>query len=269
MSRDLTEQEKQELEKYHESSAEQIAKRRRQDEGIPQQPLRVNTSDGESHTVQANKEPDDDIQQEIPVDEGDATTHGDEGDTTNHGDEGDTADHGNRCDTTDHGDEGNATNHGDEGDDGDTADHGNECNATNHGDEGDTTDHGDEGSTISRGDEGDELDLINYIYESYMLVRVRNVPAVYTVETDYILEIDEEDDDESGLSDVQLEQIQTTEITKQQVEDGANCSICITLLEEGETVSKLLCQHLYHTHCIIEWLKENRTCPICRKNLSK
>ena len=77
----------------------------------------------------------------------------------------------------------------------------------------------------------------------------------------------EEDDNESGLSDVQLEQIETTEITNQQVQGGANCSICMTVFVERETVSKLLCQHLCHTHCIVEWLQQHATCPVCHKNL--
>ena len=81
-------------------------------------------------------------------------------------------------------------------------------------------------------------------------------------------EDNDDDEEELGLTDMQLQQIATTEITKQHIEDTANCTVCLTFFSEGEIVSKLPCEHLYHTHCIIGWLQANITCPICRKNLS-
>ncbi|XP_042497605.1 E3 ubiquitin-protein ligase ATL41-like [Macadamia integrifolia] len=47
--------------------------------------------------------------------------------------------------------------------------------------------------------------------------------------------------------------------------DTAECSICLSTLEEEETV-KLLpnCLHVFHTQCIDMWLSAQTTCPICR-----
>ena len=56
----------------------------------------------------------------------------------------------------------------------------------------------------------------------------------------------------------------TIQIGKQHVEDHANCSVCLSEYKEGESVRKLLCEHLYHSDCIVQWLKVNRTCPLCR-----
>ena len=46
------------------------------------------------------------------------------------------------------------------------------------------------------------------------------------------------------------------------------CPICIETMEIGEEKEELAsmgCEHTYHKDCIVEWLKINSTCPICRK----
>ena len=39
------------------------------------------------------------------------------------------------------------------------------------------------------------------------------------------------------------------------------CSICMEV--EGEKI-KLDCGHMYHKKCLLEWLKKQKSCPICR-----
>ncbi|KAJ3486857.1 hypothetical protein NLG97_g6535 [Lecanicillium saksenae] len=48
-------------------------------------------------------------------------------------------------------------------------------------------------------------------------------------------------------------------------EDGnTECSICIDGMKEGETILSLPCRHSFHDECVVMWLKEHNTCPICR-----
>jgi ribosomal protein L37AE/L43A len=47
------------------------------------------------------------------------------------------------------------------------------------------------------------------------------------------------------------------------------CSICQELFEEGNTVLKLPCRHVYHVDCVTHWLEQNHTCPLCRLELPK
>ena len=54
----------------------------------------------------------------------------------------------------------------------------------------------------------------------------------------------------SGLSDEQIQKLPSTEINKQQMEDEANCSVCLMNYKKGDNVSKLPCNHFYHTGCI-------------------
>ena len=73
----------------------------------------------------------------------------------------------------------------------------------------------------------------------------------------------------TGLQEDELQKIPTINITKHHIEDKANCTVCFEDYYEGELVSNLPCQHLFHTSCIMEWLKSNGACPNCRINLNK
>ncbi|KAK1261007.1 E3 ubiquitin protein ligase RIE1 [Acorus gramineus] len=42
------------------------------------------------------------------------------------------------------------------------------------------------------------------------------------------------------------------------------CAVCLEGLEEGELVSRVPCDHLYHSECIVKWLRCNGCCPLCR-----
>ncbi|KAK4112144.1 hypothetical protein N656DRAFT_798492 [Canariomyces notabilis] len=47
--------------------------------------------------------------------------------------------------------------------------------------------------------------------------------------------------------------------------DGkAECTICIDEINKGDEVVVLPCKHWYHGECVVLWLKEHNTCPICR-----
>jgi len=42
------------------------------------------------------------------------------------------------------------------------------------------------------------------------------------------------------------------------------CTICIEELKVGDDVAHLPCKHWFHDQCVVMWLKEHNTCPICR-----
>ena len=61
------------------------------------------------------------------------------------------------------------------------------------------------------------------------------------------------------------------------IEEGKNienycekksCLICLDTFDIGDNVTWSLnpkCTHVYHHDCIISWLKQNLTCPCCRR----
>ncbi|KAK4145906.1 uncharacterized protein C8A04DRAFT_10264 [Dichotomopilus funicola] len=48
-------------------------------------------------------------------------------------------------------------------------------------------------------------------------------------------------------------------------EGKVECTICIDEMKKGDEVAVLPCKHWYHGECVVLWLKEHNTCPICRK----
>ncbi|KAK2920207.1 E3 ubiquitin-protein ligase Arkadia isoform X1 [Channa argus] len=60
---------------------------------------------------------------------------------------------------------------------------------------------------------------------------------------------------------------------KQDEDEGADedteekCTICLSVLEEGEDVRRLPCMHLFHQLCVDQWLLTNKKCPICRVDI--
>ena len=42
------------------------------------------------------------------------------------------------------------------------------------------------------------------------------------------------------------------------------CPICIDKVKVGEVAAFLPCKHWFHDDCIVLWLEEHNTCPICR-----
>jgi len=42
------------------------------------------------------------------------------------------------------------------------------------------------------------------------------------------------------------------------------CSICLEILNIGDEVNKLNCNHIYHKKCLDKWICNNN-CPLCRR----
>jgi len=52
------------------------------------------------------------------------------------------------------------------------------------------------------------------------------------------------------------------------VSEHSRCSVCIEDFRVGECgVVILPCGHLFHEECLLPWLKEHNTCPVCRHEL--
>ncbi|XP_075467612.1 E3 ubiquitin-protein ligase RNF126 [Ascaphus truei] len=65
-----------------------------------------------------------------------------------------------------------------------------------------------------------------------------------------------------------IQALPTIQITKEHVGSGLECPVCKEDYAVGENVRQLPCNHLFHNDCIIPWLEQHDTCPVCRKSLS-
>jgi len=51
--------------------------------------------------------------------------------------------------------------------------------------------------------------------------------------------------------------------------DQTSCMVCLANFVDGEDVRKLPCSHVFHRHCIDEWLRRQTDCPICKLNVDR
>ncbi|XP_022332819.1 E3 ubiquitin-protein ligase RNF115-like [Crassostrea virginica] len=65
-----------------------------------------------------------------------------------------------------------------------------------------------------------------------------------------------------------IDSLPTVKVSKVQVENILQCSICMEDFTLDETVKKLPCEHHYHKMCIVTWLEMHGTCPVCRIDLN-
>lgn len=57
-------------------------------------------------------------------------------------------------------------------------------------------------------------------------------------------------------------------VLKLEDEADAICAICLTEYADGDEIRNMLCNHHYHSDCVDEWLKQNRTCPLCKRDIT-
>ncbi|KAL2878944.1 hypothetical protein SGCOL_005642 [Colletotrichum sp. CLE4] len=63
-----------------------------------------------------------------------------------------------------------------------------------------------------------------------------------------------------------LSKLQRKKVDKEMLgsEGKAECTICIDDFNVGDDATVLPCKHWFHDQCVVMWLKEHNTCPICR-----
>ncbi|XP_036604758.1 E3 ubiquitin-protein ligase RNF126-like [Trichosurus vulpecula] len=65
-----------------------------------------------------------------------------------------------------------------------------------------------------------------------------------------------------------IQALPTIQVTEEHVGSGLECPVCKDDYTLGENVRQLPCNHLFHDGCIVPWLEQHDTCPVCRKSLS-
>ncbi|XP_015254186.1 PREDICTED: E3 ubiquitin-protein ligase RNF126 [Cyprinodon variegatus] len=65
-----------------------------------------------------------------------------------------------------------------------------------------------------------------------------------------------------------IKSLPTVQINDEHVASRLECPVCKEDYSVGENVRQLPCNHMFHNDCIVPWLEQHDTCPVCRKSLS-
>mmetsp|Transcript_789 Transcript_789/g.1506 ORF Transcript_789/g.1506 Transcript_789/m.1506 type:complete len:372 (+) Transcript_789:44-1159(+) len=65
-----------------------------------------------------------------------------------------------------------------------------------------------------------------------------------------------------------LELQQTVTFDPQEFGDALQCPTCLEDFNTEHVIKKTICGHYFHEACLAQWLKVNRTCPLCRRDLA-
>lgn len=64
-----------------------------------------------------------------------------------------------------------------------------------------------------------------------------------------------------------IDALPTVKILKKDIRSDSHCPVCKEKFALGTQAIKLPCKHLYHSDCIVPWLKQQSSCPVCRQEL--
>lgn len=64
-----------------------------------------------------------------------------------------------------------------------------------------------------------------------------------------------------------IDAMPTVRISQRHLNTDAHCPVCKDKFELGSEARQMPCDHFYHSDCIVPWLVEHNSCPVCRLEL--
>ncbi|KAK7306832.1 hypothetical protein VNO77_44792 [Canavalia gladiata] len=64
-----------------------------------------------------------------------------------------------------------------------------------------------------------------------------------------------------------IDAMPTIKITQVHLRSDSHCPVCKERFELGSEAREMPCNHIYHSDCIVPWLVQHNSCPVCRLEL--
>jgi len=64
-----------------------------------------------------------------------------------------------------------------------------------------------------------------------------------------------------------IDAMPTIKINQRHLRGDSHCPVCKECFELGSEAREMPCKHLYHSDCIVPWLVQHNSCPVCRLEL--
>ena len=64
-----------------------------------------------------------------------------------------------------------------------------------------------------------------------------------------------------------VDQLRVVQIEDISSESARECCICMEVFSTSDTIVETECHHRYHKNCLTDWLRQARTCPVCRMDV--
>jgi E3 ubiquitin-protein ligase RNF115/126 len=64
-----------------------------------------------------------------------------------------------------------------------------------------------------------------------------------------------------------IDAMPSVKITQRHLSGDSHCPVCKEKFELGSEAREMPCKHLYHCDCIVPWLEQHNSCPVCRYEL--
>lgn len=64
-----------------------------------------------------------------------------------------------------------------------------------------------------------------------------------------------------------IDAMPTIKINQRHLRSDSHCPVCKDKFELGSEARQMPCDHIYHSDCIVPWLVQHNSCPVCRQEL--